>query len=231
MRALSQTQITLNNRAWLPTSHSYLLRDTAPGGTSGKESACQCRRHKRYSFDPWVGKIPWSRKWPPTPVFLPGKSHGQSSLVGYSPQGRRVRHNWVTSLKGQTLAFDPPYNHCYLMLEEKPRNVLSEKNTVCTFFPTIISQKSFSTEHLRQLRNRLRVKVTWYIRKRNHQRQKSAKPIQILPEEMVTWCSNSVHCTLGKIILLSLSVISCDPDCLLTQQSSIIVWLPMQICL
>ena len=89
MRALSQTQITLNNRAWLPTSHSYLLRDTAPGGTSGKESACQCRRHKRYSFDPWVGKIPWSRKWPPTPVFLPGKSHGQSSLVGYSPQGSK----------------------------------------------------------------------------------------------------------------------------------------------
>ena len=89
MRALSQTQITLNNTAWLPTSHSYLLRDTAPGGTSGKESACQCRRHKRYSFDPWVGMIPWSRKWQPTPVFLAGKSHGQRSLVGYSPQGRK----------------------------------------------------------------------------------------------------------------------------------------------
>ena len=89
MRALSQTQITLNNKAWLPTSHSYLLRDTAPGGTGGKESACQCRRHKRYSLDPWVGMIPWSRKWQPTPVFLAGKSHGQRSLVGYSPQGRK----------------------------------------------------------------------------------------------------------------------------------------------
>ncbi|XDA86191.1 hypothetical protein R6Z07F_015941 [Ovis aries] len=33
-------------------------------------------------FDPWVGKIPWRRKWPPTPVFLPGESHGQRSLVG-----------------------------------------------------------------------------------------------------------------------------------------------------
>ena len=52
-----------------------------PGGTSGKESAPQCRRH---GFDPWVRKIPWSRKWQPTPVFLPGKSHGQRSLVGYS---------------------------------------------------------------------------------------------------------------------------------------------------
>ena len=36
-------------------------------------------------FDPWVGKIPWRRKWQPTPVLLPGKSHGQRSLVGYSP--------------------------------------------------------------------------------------------------------------------------------------------------
>ena len=38
-------------------------------------------------FDPWLGKIPWRRKWPPTPVLLPGKFHEQRSLVGYSPQG------------------------------------------------------------------------------------------------------------------------------------------------
>ena len=38
-------------------------------------------------FDPWVGKIPWRRKWQSTPVLLPGKSHGQRSLVGYSPWG------------------------------------------------------------------------------------------------------------------------------------------------
>ena len=43
----------------------------------GKEPACHCRKHKRYGFDSWVGKIPWTRKWQPTPVFLPGKSHGQ----------------------------------------------------------------------------------------------------------------------------------------------------------
>ena len=35
--------------------------------------------------DPWVGKIPWRRAWQPTPVFLCGESHGQSSLMGYSP--------------------------------------------------------------------------------------------------------------------------------------------------
>ena len=51
---------------------------------SGKEFTCQCRR---CSFDPWVRKIPWRRKWQPIPVFLLGKSHGQRSLVGYSPWG------------------------------------------------------------------------------------------------------------------------------------------------
>ena len=59
---------------------------------SGKEPACQCRRHKRCKFNPGVGMIPWRRAWQPTPGFLPGESHGQRSLVSYSPQ--RVRHDW-----------------------------------------------------------------------------------------------------------------------------------------
>ena len=54
-----------------------------------KESACQCRRHRRLRFDPWAVKVPWSRKWQSTPVFLPGESHGQRSLVGYSPWGHK----------------------------------------------------------------------------------------------------------------------------------------------
>ena len=56
---------------------------------SGKESTCQCKRCKSYRFDPWVRKIPWRRKWQPTPVFLPRKSHGQRSLAGYSPWGSK----------------------------------------------------------------------------------------------------------------------------------------------
>ena len=43
--------------------------------------------NKRHRFDPWVRKIPWRRKWQPTPVFLPGKSHGQRSLAGYTVHG------------------------------------------------------------------------------------------------------------------------------------------------
>ena len=62
------------------------------GGASGKESSCQHRRRKRPRFDPCVGQIPWSSKWQLTPVFLPGKFHGQRNLAGYSPWGRRVRH-------------------------------------------------------------------------------------------------------------------------------------------
>ena len=56
-----------------------------PRGTVVKNpSACQCRRHE---FDPWVEKIPWRRKWQPTPVYLPGKFHGLRRLVGYSSWG------------------------------------------------------------------------------------------------------------------------------------------------
>ena len=47
-------------------------------GDSCKEPTCQCRRLKRSNL--WVGKIPWRRAWQPTPVFLPGESHGQRSL-------------------------------------------------------------------------------------------------------------------------------------------------------
>ena len=55
-------------------------------GSGSKESTLQCGRP---GFDPWVGEIPWRRAWQLTPVFLPGESHGQRSLAGYSPQGHK----------------------------------------------------------------------------------------------------------------------------------------------
>ena len=57
-----------------------------PGWLSGA-SACQCRSCKRLRLDLWVRKSHWRRQWQSTPIFLPGKSHGQRSLVGYSPCG------------------------------------------------------------------------------------------------------------------------------------------------
>ena len=48
---------------------------------------------KRHGFNLWVRRILWRRAWKPTPVFLPGESHGQRSLVGYGPWGLRVGHD------------------------------------------------------------------------------------------------------------------------------------------
>ena len=60
-----------------------------PSRYGGKESACQCRRHKRCAFNFWVGKILWRRKWQPVSVFWSRKSHGQRSLAGCNPRSRK----------------------------------------------------------------------------------------------------------------------------------------------
>ena len=92
------------------TPYCHLLRVWGfPGGTGGKETANQYRRHKRSEFNrgvgrevsgsgsEWVGKIPWSRKLQPIPVFLPRKSYEQRSLAGYRPWGlQKVGHDWAT---------------------------------------------------------------------------------------------------------------------------------------
>ena len=58
-----------------------------PGGAVVKSPPANKRRCRKCSFDPWVRKIPWRRKWQPTLVFLPGKSHRQRNLAGYSSWG------------------------------------------------------------------------------------------------------------------------------------------------
>ena len=87
---------------WWKPQESYVLEIGLPHPRwlSGKESTCQCRRH-RFSpwakFNLWVRNIPWRRKWQFTPVFLPGKYHGQRRLTGCTPCGcKRVRHDIVT---------------------------------------------------------------------------------------------------------------------------------------
>ena len=62
----------------------HLTRLGLPRWSSSKGPACQCRGRKRHSFSSWVRKTPWRRAWQPTPVFLPGDSHGQRSLACYS---------------------------------------------------------------------------------------------------------------------------------------------------
>ena len=74
---------------------------------------------KRPGFNPWVRKSPRSRKWQPTPVFLPGESHGQRSLVGGGPKkgSQRVRHDWETN---HTLT-----THCLTLLKIKTQLFIS----------------------------------------------------------------------------------------------------------
>ena len=77
-----------------------------PQWLSSEESTCQGRR---CTFDPWVRKIPWRRRWQPTPAFLPGKAHGLGSLAGYSPWGcKRVGHNLETTRQSQP-SFQPQF--------------------------------------------------------------------------------------------------------------------------
>ena len=76
-------------------SQYYTSKRASQGGDSGKEPACQCRRHKKCRLHPWVGKIPWRRAWKPTPVILawripwtldPGRLQSKDL--------HRVRHDW-----------------------------------------------------------------------------------------------------------------------------------------
>ena len=99
------------------------------------QPACQCRRCKRCRFNPWVGKIPWSRKWQPIPVLLPGKFHKQGSLEGHSPQGCK-KLSWAQL---STLIHTPAKNMGKSM---EPLCIETIKDTqkmnitiLCSFFP------------------------------------------------------------------------------------------------
>ena len=78
-----------DDKSVIPLQGSFRDRSGFPDGASDKEATCQSRRHKKLGFHPWIWKIPWRRAQQSTPVFLPGESHGQRSLEGYSPWGHK----------------------------------------------------------------------------------------------------------------------------------------------
>ena len=96
----------LHVRKWVVPKEGNLLYKTSfaslydisslPRWLRGKEATCQCRRHRRREFNPWVRKIPWNRKLQSTPAFLPGEFHGQGSLAGYSPW-RHKEQTWLSN--------------------------------------------------------------------------------------------------------------------------------------
>ena len=84
---IQKVEVPQKSSLWviIVTELMYIHPEGFPGGTIGKELVCQCRRHKRCKFNPWVGKIPWRRAWQATSVFLSEESHGQRSLAVYIP--------------------------------------------------------------------------------------------------------------------------------------------------
>ena len=93
-----------------------------PGGSDSKKLACNTGTPR---FHPWVRKSPWRRQWQPTPVFLPGESHGQRNLMGYSPWGcKRVRHNWATNTHTHTIVWSSQVVQCRRL----PVNAEDSKN-------------------------------------------------------------------------------------------------------
>ena len=79
-----------------------------------------CRRHRSPRFNPWVRKILWRRKWQPTPVFLPGKSHGQWNLAGYSPKGCKE-----SNMTDHMYAYTHTHTHTHTHTQSASRFVFS----------------------------------------------------------------------------------------------------------
>ena len=106
---------------WSPISFAFLLTPVQtlvgcilPWWLRGKESTCNAG----WGFDPWVGKIPWKRKWKLTPVFLPGEFHGQRSLAGYSPHSHTESD--TTELLGTYMQSSPWYFWAFHALFQQP---------------------------------------------------------------------------------------------------------------
>ena len=118
-------------RLWCFNRPLFPLRGL-PTWRSGKESICQCWRRE---FHPWLGKIPWRWKWQSAPVFLPGKFHGQRSLAGYSPRGRKES--------------DTTQHSTHPSLLELGTKLSRSEQSPLHFFPTLLrwGQSSMSFTH------------------------------------------------------------------------------------
>ena len=121
---------------WIPWCIPFFL---LPGGSDGKSVSLQCGTPV---LDPWVGKIPWRRKWQPTPVLLPGKSHGWRNLVGYSPWGCKELDTteWLNLTCVMVL-------FCFLFLFFFPSMGVWTSNDIYNFKGWKISKKGYFATH------------------------------------------------------------------------------------
>ena len=106
-----------------------------PRRLNGKESTCECRRHR---FDLWVGRFPRRRKWQPAPGFLPGEFHGQSRLAGSRVGCKELDRTERTGMPLDSLTLKIPLHYSYQSLppyfskytQAKPRMLQNEKQMV-----------------------------------------------------------------------------------------------------
>ena len=150
---------------------------------SGKESTCQCRRCKRCGFDPWVGKSPWSRKWKPTPVFLSGKFHGQQSLVGYSPWGRKEL-DMTKHTNTRHARFDENLNKINLTYSRPPRWLITKPYHVI-FVPDLMFTSTKVPVTLPELlwANEKRIKWIWRVNNTSLMSKAKITSCSIVPKE------------------------------------------------
>ena len=130
-------------------SNSLRLYNYREFGSRWQSVCLQCRRP---GFDPWVGKIPWRRKWQPTPVSLPGKSHGQRSLVGCSPRGCKESGTteWLT-LTYKFITDSKSFTFCRSVKVQEPRDrpifIFHASFPICWS----ISNKRSEKEHIHKI--------------------------------------------------------------------------------
>ena len=106
-----------------------------PGSTSDKEPGCQCRRHKRCGFDPWVWKFPWRRAWRPPQYSCLENLYGQRSLTGCHPWG--CKESDMTEATEHTCTHSLRYTYYYniiQMLRQLCLYFAQEKNSILIFF-------------------------------------------------------------------------------------------------
>ena len=118
-----------------------------PWQLRGKESSCQFRR---CGLDPWIGKIPWKRKWQTIPLFLPGKFHGQRSLVGYNSWGRkRVRHNLATKQQQHSVNIVGPFRPILQLASNHHHQHLLYTCYMCVMFIKPMTNMTMCSSHKR----------------------------------------------------------------------------------
>ena len=117
-----------------------------PGGASGKEPDCQCRRCKRFRFDPWIEKIPWRKSWQSTPVFLPGESRWTEEPGGLQSRGPKE----LGTTERLSTTWQPLNLHhlcklasiLYFLINSKLCKIISVGFAMKDYLSTVLSLKS-----------------------------------------------------------------------------------------